>query len=151
MLTGLELYRIAERVARILLTLPPLTFRSASFRGRTVIARPSRRTAGSIDFGCRTVVGRYLYVGFQFLILPRSEPVDPCKIRFLPEHATLGAVAVDVAHLPGLQAQAQQLAAVGRVRVEGEALMRCFFHSKVAIIGLFLIVGATPGIETVGG
>ena len=49
--------------------------------------------------------------------------------------AALGAVSVDAPYLPWGEAEAQQLGAVGRVRVEGEEL-RLFFACVVVAVGL---------------
>ena len=68
----------------------------------------------------RCIVRRDAYVRLQLPILLDGESVEAGKVFLFPIHAPSSPVLIDVAHLPWLQAQAQQLGTVGLVGVEGK-------------------------------
>ena len=73
-----------------------------------------------------------VYQREQMIELFAGHTVNPAQVLFLMESSSLGPVFIDIAHLPGREAQSQQLGGVGRIRVECE---RSLFLDRYGIIG----------------
>ena len=57
-----------------------------------------------------------------------GQAIEAGEVGRLPKDATLGTIAVDAPHLPWLQAEAEQLGAVGSIGVEGEEFVGYAIH-----------------------
>ena len=84
-------------------------------------------------------------IWFQFAVLFHRQTIETGEILLLAIDASMCAILIDVAHLPGLQAQSQQLSAVGRIGIEGEAF--CVLRFSRIILDRTLGVGGVLSTE----
>lgn len=94
-------------------------------------------------------------VGFQLLVLLAGHSVESAEVVGRAVDTALRTVLVDGADLPRLQAEAQELGAVGGVGVERETLHPLAARGLIVIIRCLLTLIAPPlgttGSEAVGG
>lgn len=100
-------YRISF-ICLIVLLGPVLLFRSVSHQGRSW-----QVVVGNVD------------VWFQLAILLDGQTVKSGKVLLLAIDTTPCTVFIDVAYLPGLQSQAEQLGGIGGVGVKGKTFCLC--------------------------
>ncbi len=92
------------------------------------IPSPSLREGrgGPKQRGGREVVTGDANIGFEASVFLDGEAIEACKVFFFPKDATLLAVAVEIAYLPGLETQLEELGRVGGVGIE----RKCRWHFR---------------------